>query len=521
MAELLAAKGRPLPDGYFFYLVSIIGQTLSSMNGAQEHEAVPGLFDREQDALELLVSKNVDFEPPEPRTDGHQNISATRGPVGAPRPDASQKPISQGAQVWLSQLKGQILGLRPGAAARTHGKDSKFDPKDVQLFLVRPGQPTLRGSLFSLGELLKKDPNAAAELNARGRTVMVVSGGEITQEDLPTVSEILRAHEISALLHSEGIALSPTPEAKGALRGPTAPAGAKTQAAWLFKRILSEPWFLARSFAAAFTWPIASEIVGGLASKALPFAFNAAVAWTMIGISHPFLLVATIVFSLLLEGFHGLFLNTWANFQMDLKKFRGDTYQTLFSWFYFQGTGAIFRALYWAAHPGSVVPPWQFAYWEAIGFISVVGTYCGVLGINGLNTLYSKGVINRWQRSGIQQMRDLLFLLGGPFFAAGAMHYFWIIFIVQQGSDLLLAFLGMRAHQRMTLYVAQAPIGDSMEFKTKYLGGEPFKAPLMSQAFEAVRGLSIMKLVVVPFNVLRRWWDRQFGSKNSEKADQL
>jgi hypothetical protein len=124
-----------------------------------------------------------------------------------------------------------------------------------------------------------------------------------------------------------------------------------------------------------------------------------------------------------------------------------------------QGFGAMYRAFSWSANPHKTIPPWSPFYWKDVMVMSLVGTFFGTLGYNGLNSLYAKGRLKRWQRSGIQQLRDVLFLLAGPFFATGSMHAFWALFIFQQALDLTIALLAWRAKTRTILY-AVAP-GDT------------------------------------------------------------
>jgi hypothetical protein len=148
-----------------------------------------------------------------------------------------------------------------------------------------------------------------------------------------------------------------------------------------------------------------------------------------------------------------------------------------------QGFGAMYRALSWSANPHKTIPPWSPFYWKDVMVMSLVGTFFGTLGYNGLNQLYAKGRLKRWQRSGIQQLRDVLFLLAGPFFATGSMHAFWALFIFQQALDLTIALIAWRMRTRTILY-AVAPgdtSGADTARLTSLLNEHGVKAPVSAE----------------------------------------
>lgn len=371
---------------------------------------------------------------------------------------------------------------RPVSAAITGGFSAErtgaalFDgAADARVFLVRPDGAPITTTLGELGRVLADHPELALALNKSGAVRFVQ--GNASAEALAASPEF-RAKYPSALGLTE---VSPLKQAWDGLIGnplirlvllpytflrrartPGAPArpsvGAGLAAlAAAPGRAVAEVRFLGRAFADAFTRPLWSEIAGGVATKAFPLTTSLGVYWATVGLSHPLALGGLVALSLFQETFHGVFLNTWNNFQQSLSRLRGFSYQMYFNLIYMQGFGALYRALAWSAHPDKVVAPWSLAYWKDVAFMSLVGTFFGTLGYNGLNALYTKGRLKRWQRSGIQQLRDMLFLLAGPFFATGSMHLFWAVFAFQQSLDLVIALLAWRAKTRTILYVAAPP----------------------------------------------------------------
>jgi hypothetical protein len=157
-----------------------------------------------------------------------------------------------------------------------------------------------------------------------------------------------------------------------------------------------------------------------------------------------------------------------------------------------------------------VTPPWSVHYWKDMAVMSVAGTFFGVLGYNSLNSLYAKGSITRWQHSGIQQVRDLCFLLAAPFFASGSMTVFWGIFLFQQSLDLAIALWAGRAQARPIAFVTSAAVAGSAEFKAKYpLEGAVIEPPL-KQAGKAVFDNPLVRLMTWPARAL---WKAVRGGK--------
>jgi hypothetical protein len=315
---------------------------------------------------------------------------------------------------------------------------------------------------------------------------------------VPRLTQILRERRVSAPITPEKLTVEAARPAAAEAEG--APAKAPAARAALPVRVVRELRFLGRTFADSMTRPLASEVIGGIATKSFPLATSIGVYWATVGLAHPFAMAGLMALSLSQEIFHGIFLNTWNNFQDNLSRLRGFSYQMYFNLVYMQGFGAMYRALSWSANPHKTIPPWSPFYWKDVLVMSLVGTFFGTLGYNGLNTLYAKGRLKRWQRSGIQQVRDVMFLLAGPFFATGSMHAFWALFIFQQSLDLAIALLAWRARTRTILYVAADELAASPEFQAKYPAafGVPEVSPL-KQAWGGVVGNPLVKLAAAPF----------------------
>ncbi|HEX4048356.1 MAG TPA: hypothetical protein VH309_11005, partial [Elusimicrobiota bacterium] len=402
----------------------------------------------------------------------------------------------------LAAADGAVLkaGLAPAAArapaasASAPGREARdeklgalfdgekaLDPASVKVFMVSHGHAPVAGTLADLDSVLKANPEAARALNKKGVVRLVL--GNRPAEELAASPEF-KAKYPTALGLAE---VSPVKQAFGAIVGnplvklavlpfkllyravrpapktetPAGPAPRLTLAgvAALPGRVIAETRFLGRTLRDSFTRPLTSEVLGGIATKSFPLATSIGVYWATVGLAHPLAMAGLMALSLSQEIFHGIFLNTWNNFQESLSRMRGFSYQMYFNLIYMQGFGAMYRALSWSANPHKTIPPWSPFYWKDVMVMSLVGTFFGTLGYNGLNTLYAKGRLKRWQRSGIQQLRDVLFLLAGPFFATGSMHAFWALFIFQQTLDLTIALIAWRMRSRTILY-AVAP-GDA------------------------------------------------------------
>jgi hypothetical protein len=408
--------------------------------------------------------------------------------VAAARPAALESPASLEAPSSAKALSAAPAASAAGPARKEKagsdsfeaaGEDARagaalFDGQKVKVFMVSHGRAPVETTLASLDSALKANPDAAAGLNKNGVVRLVL--GNRSAAELAASPEFkakypgaLGIAEVSPVKQAwSGIVGNPLlklialpfkllyravrPGPKEKTGRPDAPRFTLAGVAALPGRVIAESRFLGRTFRDAMTKPLTSEVLGGIATKSWPLAVSIGVYWTTVGLAHPVAMAGLMALSLSQEIFHGIFLNTWNNFQESLSRLRGFSYQMYFNLAYMQGFGAMYRAFSWSANPHKTIPPWSPFYWKDVLVMSLVGTFFGTLGYNGLNTLYSKGRLKRWQRSGIQQLRDVLFLLAGPFFATGSMHAFWALFIFQQSLDFTIALIAWRARTRTILY---------------------------------------------------------------------
>lgn len=376
------------------------------------------------------------------------------------------------------------------------------DPAGLKAFVVRHGQPmreiTLAEAAAHNGQVrlltAKNDPTGLNEKHAAQVGALVRPGARkaVQQEKLAVEWSAPAKTPAQAETASASSARTPTTLASKLL--------------WPFR----EAKFLAKSFASSLVKPLPSEILGGLATKSFPLVTSIGVYWAAVGLAHPFALGGLIALSVTQEVFHGFFLKSWNNFQEILRSKRGFNYQMFFNLAYMQGFGTLYRLLSWSANPTSVTPPWSVHYWKDMAVMSVVGTFFGVLGYNSLNALYAKGTINRWQHSGIQQVRDLCFLLAAPFFASGSMTVFWGIFLFQQSLDLAIAIWAGRAQSRELVFVTSAAVADSAEFKSTYPAEGVVIEPPLKQASKAVFDNPLVRLMTWPARAL---WKAARGGK--------
>lgn len=204
---------------------------------------------------------------------------------------------------------------------------------------------------------------------------------------------------------------------------------------------LREAAYVGHTFSRGLQRPTWQQAVSGFVTKGPVFVASIA-AWSALLLpTHvvTFLAVAALSFSL--ETFHGIFVASWLNVQRFIERERGLPYQFVFNFAYIQLGGALFRALAWSSIPNTI-PPWSLTYWRDVSFMTVVGTFSGSLGYNGVNALQSKGYLSDNFRAYVQHFRDVFMLGNGIFFGAGLMTIFWTIFAVQQMFDLMLYYVG-------------------------------------------------------------------------------
>lgn len=402
------------------------------------------------------------------------------------------------SRTWTEKLAAMFDG-----GAKKPVDQAPIDTGDLKAFVVRHGQPmteiTLAEAASRKGQVrlltAKNDPSGLSEKNAGqiGALLGIAAKGKIEQEKL---------------------AVDWSPKAAAAAQAsPAAATAASKVSSSLGSKLLApfrEARFLGKMFKDSLVKPLPSEIIGGLATKTFPLVTSIGVYWAAAGLAHPVALAGLITLSVAQQVFHGFFLKSWNNFQESLVKARGFNYQMFFNLAYMQGAGTIYRFLTWTANPSSVTPPWSATYWKDMALMSVIGTFFGVLGYNALNALYAKGAIKRWQHSGIQQVRDLCFLLAAPFFASGSMTMFWGIFLFQQSLDLAIALWAGRAKAREIVFVTSAALAESPEFKAKYPLEGVFLEPPLRQAVKAVFDNPLVRVMTWPARAL---WKLVRGGK--------
>jgi hypothetical protein len=421
-------------------------------------------------------------------------VSAALAPAALRNVPSAAAKDEKAVPTWTEKLAAMFDG-----GAKKAADETPLDPANVKTFLVRHGQP-----------MTEIAPGGAIPKNARIRL--------LTAKNDPSGLSEKHAAQVAVLMKSAGVTSKVQQEALGVNWAPKAAAAAVessgTKAASTVGSKLLAPFreakFLGKSFAASLVKPTVSEIMGGVATKSFPLVTSIGVYWAAVGLAHPFVLGGLIALSVTQEVFHGFFLKSWNNFQETLRRERGFNYQMFFNLAYMQGFGTIYRLLSWTANPSSVTPPWSVHYWKDMAVMSVAGTFFGVLGYNSLNALYAKGSINRWQHSGIQQVRDLGFLLAAPFFASGSMTMFWGIFLFQQSLDLAISIWAGRAKARPIVFVTSAAVAGSAEFKAKYPAEGVVIEPPLKQAAKAVVDNPLVRLMTWPARAL---WKAARGGK--------
>lgn len=413
-------------------------------------------------------------------------------------PSAPAKDAKAAEKTWTEKLAAMFDG-----GAKKAGDETPLDPGTLKAFVVRHGQPMTEISLEEAASrrgqvrllTAKNDPTGLSEKHAAGIGSLLAGAvkGKIEQEKL-------------------AVDWSPKAAAPAQAAGPATAAEAKAPAS-LASRLLwpfREAKFLGKLFKDSLVKPLPSEILGGLATKSFPLVTSIGVYSAAAGLAHPVALVGLIALSVAQQVFHGFFLKSWNNFQEGLVKARGFNYQMFFNLAYMQGAGTLYRFLTWTANPSSVTPPWSAGYWKDMALMSVIGTFFGVLGYNALNALYAKGSIKRWQHSGIQQVRDLCFLLAAPFFASGSMTLFWAIFLFQQSLDLGIALWAGWAKSREIVFVTSSAVAGSAEFQSKYPAAGVVIEPPLKQAIKAVFDNPLVRVMTWPVRAL---WKLARGGK--------
>ncbi|MBI5624210.1 MAG: hypothetical protein HY924_10555 [Elusimicrobia bacterium] len=347
------------------------------------------------------------------------------------------------------------------------------DLSKVKVYLTRHGSDPVETDLKSLSSLLASDPAYLESLNKKGRVRLIIGegagSGTLTRADESFIRRTVESYGVTARVDVEKLSVSAPKKAQEveALETSKGSSSIWRKALSVVTAPFREIVYLLRTLKTSFTKPSAAEAIGGLVSKAVPFIMGLSWWWTTFMPGAPVMWAAAVGYSLALNVFHGVFIDTWNTFQNRIGKQRGLQYQTVFNFLYGQIPGMIFRIMVWTV-VASTVPPWALGYWRDIGIATIIGTFCGTLGYQGLNGLYDKGILSRGWRSGFQQVRDIFFNLGGIFFGTGSMAQFWVIFLIQQSLDVALYIVSRRMAKRPIAYVADADLASSPDFQGMY-----------------------------------------------------
>ncbi|MFA6317616.1 MAG: hypothetical protein WC943_09365 [Elusimicrobiota bacterium] len=421
---------------------------------------------------------------------------------------------------------GEALSLRRffdgnHAADSVAVETAKAEPDlaKVKVYLTRHGSDPVETDLKSLSGLLSSDPAYLESLNQKGRVRLIIGegagAGTLTRADEAFIRKAVESYGVTARVDVEKLSVSAPKKAQEIedLEKSQGPSSIWRKALSAVTAPVREIVYLIRTLKASFTKPSTAEAIGGLVSKAIPFVMGLSWWWTTFMPGAPVMWAAAVGYSLALNIFHGVFIDTWNTFQNRIGKQRGIQYQTVFNFLYGQIPGMIFRFMVWTV-VANTIPPWAAAYWRDIGIATIVGTFCGTLGYQGLNGLYDKGIISRGWRSGFQQVRDLFFCLGGIFFGTGSMNLFWPIFIIQQSLDVALYIVSRRMAKRSIAYVADQELASSPDFQGMYpVKPGPEESPL-KQALKAILEFLPIKLAIS----LVKWLYRVFKKGSTPRA---
>lgn len=206
---------------------------------------------------------------------------------------------------------------------------------------------------------------------------------------------------------------------------------------------LREAAYVRHTFSRGMQRPTWQQAASGFVTKA-PVFIASVVAWSALLLpTHVVAFLAVVTLSFSLETFHGIFVASWLNVQRFIESERGLPYQVVFNFVYIQFGGGLFRVLAWSSIPDTI-PPWSLTYWRDVSFMTVVGSFFGSLGFNGVNALQHKGYLSDNFRAYVEHFRDVFMLGNGIFFGAGLMTIFWTIFAVQQVFDATLYYVGKK-----------------------------------------------------------------------------
>ena len=431
-------------------------------------------------------------------------------------PQSQEQPRQSGRSLLMRIKAGLSKKPKESLDAAFDGSPADVLPslaaKDVVVYLTGQDRAPTVLTLDKLQEYLSSNPAALARLQRSGRVRMVTAKGDakngLTLADAATIGRLLTSYGLKKKIAIETMAVDLKRDDRTQSRGdkdaaPQEPrlAGPVRKAFAVLASPLREAAFLWKNLRASLTRPAMSEVVGTLITR-VPSALATAAWLTKFYLpgGHVAAFTANLVTLLALWTFHGVWVDSWNNFQDALARQRGTPYQTLFNLVYGQATGAFLRFIAWTAVAGTI-PPWSWLYWRDMGIMTVIGTFFGTLGQQGVNTLYEKGLLPRWGRSGLWQGRQLLFSLGGVLLQTGSMSTFWTLFALNQGIDLLIYLAGKFLPRRDILTLASARVAASPEFQGRLAAGPVQQEPFWKQAAKAVAESPFL----MPFVLLARW----------------
>jgi hypothetical protein len=214
--------------------------------------------------------------------------------------------------------------------------------------------------------------------------------------------------------------------------------------------------------------PRRNEIVGGITTKIIPAIISSSIFITML-VGHPWCTAGNLVLIWILEIFHGFCVNAWDTFQRKIGDDKGSGFQNSVNFIYTETTGAGFRLFPFFAGLKGADAPWTLSYWLPKLPVSIGGGFTGMLGYRAVNKLFIKGRIPRKARANFQQLRDLFFIVTGPFFAAGALLQWIVIVGASWGLDTGLFAVNSKLKTRPILTFMDRRIAKSGSFQWMYL----------------------------------------------------
>ena len=236
-------------------------------------------------------------------------------------------------------------GLKPAAPEPTRAvtvPQAEAAPAlaKTKIYITRADLAPVVTTLAELPQTLAADPALKDSLNRLGRVRLILAkdapNGSLTDADAARVSESLRRLGVTAKFEVEKISVDwkPAPKPVEAVPALTTEQQ-KTQVVrsrlwrylvgpvtWPFRQLA----YLGKTLHNAYTAPTATELIGGVVSKIVPVVMTIGV-WGTMYTGHPLALAAALTVSIGLNVFHGLWINTWSNFQNKLGKEKGLNYE--------------------------------------------------------------------------------------------------------------------------------------------------------------------------------------------------